>query len=77
MMCGDFKVVSMLLGQQKGLTKFTCSFCEWGSIARNLHRSKKMAVRNILKSAEKNILLKTLVHPKKILLPPIDISGAY
>ncbi|GFY30725.1 uncharacterized protein TNCV_3118851 [Trichonephila clavipes] len=29
--CGDLKVISMLLGQQSGYTKFSCFLCEWDS----------------------------------------------
>lgn len=41
MVCGDLKVISMLLGQQKGFTKFPCFICEWDSRARNQHWSQK------------------------------------
>ncbi|GFS62727.1 uncharacterized protein TNCV_3201771 [Trichonephila clavipes] len=33
--CGDLKVISMLLGQQSGYTKFPCFLCEWDSRNRN------------------------------------------
>ncbi|GFV32392.1 uncharacterized protein TNCV_1676781 [Trichonephila clavipes] len=29
--CGDLKVIFMLLGQQSGYTKFPCFLCEWDS----------------------------------------------
>ena len=29
--CGDFKVIALLLGLQTGYTKFTCFLCEWNS----------------------------------------------
>jgi len=75
MLCGDLKVISMLLGQQKGFTKFPCFICEWDSRARDQHWSKKQwPVRKILTPGEKNILHKTLVDPNKILLPPLHIK---
>ena len=46
MLCGDLKVVSMLLGQQKGFTKFRCFICEWDRRARDLHWSKKERRKN-------------------------------
>jgi hypothetical protein len=29
--CGDLKVVELLLGMQSGYTKFSCFLCEWDS----------------------------------------------
>lgn len=75
MLCGDLKVVCMLLGQQKGFTKFPCFICEWDSRARDRHWSTKhWPARKTLTPGEKNILHKTLVDPKKILLPPLHIK---
>lgn len=39
--CTDLKVVSILLGQQPGNTKFPCFICEWDSRDRNSHYIKK------------------------------------
>ncbi|GFX18544.1 uncharacterized protein TNCV_3371171 [Trichonephila clavipes] len=39
--CGDFKVISMLLGQQSGYTKFPSFFCEWDSRDRKQHYVKQ------------------------------------
>ena len=30
-LCGDLKVVALLLGMQLGCTKYCCSLCEWDS----------------------------------------------
>jgi hypothetical protein len=35
--CGDLKVIGLLLGQQRGCTKFPCFLCEWDSRARDKH----------------------------------------
>ncbi|EZA60811.1 hypothetical protein X777_13644 [Ooceraea biroi] len=35
--CGDLKIVSMVLGQQSGFTKYPCFFCEWDSRAKCKH----------------------------------------
>ena len=35
--CGDLKVISILLGQQAGYTKMSCFLCEWDSRARARH----------------------------------------
>jgi hypothetical protein len=41
MMCGDIKVLSMLLGQQSGYTKYPCFLCEWDSRAKSQHWTPK------------------------------------
>ena len=35
--CGDLKVIALLLGLQQGFTKYCCFICEWDSRARSLH----------------------------------------
>ncbi|GBM60143.1 hypothetical protein AVEN_38474-1 [Araneus ventricosus] len=37
---GDFKILTMLLGQQTGYTKYPCFLCLWESRARDLHWTK-------------------------------------
>jgi len=29
--CGDLKIISMILGQQAGYTKYPCFLCKWDS----------------------------------------------
>ena len=36
-LCGDLKVLSILLGQQGGYTKYPCFLCLWDSRAKNEH----------------------------------------
>ncbi|GBO06477.1 hypothetical protein AVEN_130198-1 [Araneus ventricosus] len=40
LVCGDFKMLTMLLGQQAGYTKYPCSLCLWDSRARDLYWTK-------------------------------------
>ncbi|GBN88653.1 hypothetical protein AVEN_204564-1 [Araneus ventricosus] len=40
MVCGDFKMLIMLLGQQAGYIKYTCFLFLWDSRARDLHWTK-------------------------------------
>lgn len=40
MICGDFKILTMLLGQQAGYTKYPCFLCLWDSRAREQHWKK-------------------------------------
>lgn len=37
LICGDLKIIFMLLGQQQGYTKFPCYICEWDSRACDKH----------------------------------------
>lgn len=73
--CGDFKVISMLLGQQSGYTKFPCFLCEWDSRDRKQHYFiKEWPKRNTLVPGIKNVERKSIVDPKKILLPLLHIK---
>lgn len=73
--CGDLKVISMLLGQQSGYTKFPCFLCEWDSRDRKQHYEKQnWPIRKALIPGLKNVERKSLVDPKKILLPPLHIK---
>ena len=40
--CGDLKVISMILGQHGGYTKFPCFLCEWNSRAKANHWNQKV-----------------------------------
>ncbi|GBM25033.1 hypothetical protein AVEN_50368-1 [Araneus ventricosus] len=40
MVCGDFKMLTMLLGQQTGYTKYPFFLCLWHSRVRDLHWTK-------------------------------------
>ncbi|GBN25264.1 hypothetical protein AVEN_272263-1 [Araneus ventricosus] len=39
MVCGYFKILTMLLGHQKGYTKYPCFLCFWDNRARDFYRS--------------------------------------
>jgi hypothetical protein len=70
MICGDLKVLGMLLGRQPGYTKYPCFTCEWDSRERSQSwEQKHWTPRTSLEPGSKNILRKSLVDPKKILLP--------
>lgn len=74
-LCGDLKIISMLLGQQSGFTKYPCFLCEWDSRARNLHYVKKeWPLRERLVPGQKNVQRDALVDPKLVLLPPLHIK---
>ena len=39
--CGDLKVIALLLGLQQEFTKYCCVICEWDSRSRSLYYSRK------------------------------------
>ncbi|GBO16541.1 hypothetical protein AVEN_150121-1 [Araneus ventricosus] len=73
--CGDLKVIGLLLGQQSGFTKFPCFICEWDSRDRESHWIKKIwPKRQEWIHGKKNILNEYLIDPQNILLPPLHIK---
>jgi hypothetical protein len=76
MICGDVKVLCMLLGQQAGYTKYQCFLCEWDSRVKSQHwEQKHWTPRTSLEPGSKNILHRSLVDPNKILLPPLHMKS--
>jgi len=74
-LCGDLKVVALLLGMQLGYKKYCCFPCEWDSRDKKNHYVNKLwPKRTSLKPGEKNVVSPPLVLPEKILLPPLRIK---
>lgn len=71
--CGDLKIISMILGQKSGYTKFPCYLCEFDSRDRENHWTKVYKAR-ALKIGEKNVLKQALVKPSNILIPPLHLK---
>jgi len=68
--CGDLKVVALLLGMQLRYTKYCCFVCEWDSRAKELHYVKqKWPLRKNSVPGQKNVAHQPLVEPSKIFLP--------
>lgn len=73
--CGDLKIITMLLGQQSGFTKYPCYLCLWDSRDRSQHyRKKEWPARSSLTPGSRNIIHESLVDPSKILIPPLHIK---
>ncbi|GFX01805.1 uncharacterized protein TNCV_1022081 [Trichonephila clavipes] len=73
--CGDLKVISMLLGQQSGYTKFPYFLWEWDSPDRKQHYVKQTwPIRKVLFPGVKNVQRQSLVDPKKIFFPQLYIK---
>ncbi|GBP18527.1 hypothetical protein EVAR_12988_1 [Eumeta japonica] len=73
--CGDLKVIAILLGLQLGYTKFSCFLCEWDSRDKKNHYVKKeWPKRDALIPGQRNVLHTPLINPEDVLLPPLHIK---
>ena len=73
--CGDLKVIAILMGMQTGYTKYMCFICEWDSRDRKHHYTKKnWPIRDRMQPGNKNVLHQALVDRDKILMPPLHIK---
>lgn len=73
--CGDLKIVTMILGQQSGFTKYPCFLCLWDSRDRiNHYVQKEWPKRTEFHPGSRNIICRPLIDPSKILLPPLHIK---
>lgn len=75
LLCGDLKVIALLLGQQGGYMKFPCFLCFWDSRADDLHYKQKVwPPRTEFTPGTGSVKHVPLVDPRKILLPPLHIK---
>jgi len=73
--CGDLKVIALLLGLQHGFTKYCFFICEWDSRALSLHYSRQYwSARKSLEPGIINVENQPPVEPSKILLYPCILS---
>jgi len=73
--CGDLKVITLLLGLKQGLTKYCCFICEWDSRARSLHYSTKdRHARKSMEPGIMNVENQPLVELSEILLPSVHLK---
>jgi len=74
-LCGDLKVVALLLGMQLRYTKYCCFLCEWERRDKKNHYVNKLwSKRTSLTPGEKNVVSPPLVLPEKIYHPPLHIK---
>jgi len=74
-LCGDLKVIALLLGLQHGFTKYCCFICERDSRARSLHYSRKYwPARKSLEPGIMNLENQPVVELSKILLPSMHLK---
>jgi hypothetical protein len=73
--CGDLKVVALLLGLQGGYTKHMCFLCLWDSRDdKNHFKIKNWPARDRHVVGKHNVKYKALVDKEKIYLPPLHIK---
>lgn len=73
--CSDLKVISILLGQQAGYTKYPCFLRECDSRATSEHWTRKnWPKRSTLVPGEKSMKFSPLVSSSNVLLPPLHIK---
>ena len=74
-LCGDLKVIGILMGLQGVFTKHCCFLCLWDSPATAYHyKTKEWPTRNSYVPGVKNIQYTPLANPDKILMPPLHIK---
>ena len=73
--CGDLKVITILMGMQTGYTKYCCFICEWDSRDRKQHYIKKnWPIRDRMQPGSKNVLRVPLVQRDRVIMPPLHIK---
>ena len=55
-LCGDLKVIGLLMGMQAGFTKYCCFLCLWDSRAVSQHYKQKDALLFLANTASRRIL---------------------
>ena len=74
-LCGDFKMLAFLLGQQGGYTKYSCFLCLCNSRADDQHYSRKQwLLREEFTPGAHNVICQPPVLREKILLPTLHIK---
>jgi len=72
--CGDLKVIALLLGLPQGFTKYCCFIYEWDSRPRSHYSRKDWPARKSLQPGVMNVENQPLVEPSKILLPSMHLK---
>ena len=74
-LCGNLKVIGILMGLQGGFTKHCCFLCLWDSRATAQHyETKEWPKRNSYAPEVKNFQHIPLVNPDKVLMSPLHIK---
>ena len=74
-LCGDLKVIGLLMGMQAGFTKYCCFLCLWDSRAVSQHyKQKDWGSRSSFVPGEHSHKENPLVDMNKVLHPPLHIK---
>ena len=76
-LCGEFKVIGLLMGMQAGFTKYRCFLCLWDIRSVSQHYKQKdwrRGSRSIFVPGEHSLKENPLVDMNKVLLPPLHIK---
>ena len=74
-LCGDLKVIGLLMGMQVGFTKYCCFLCLWDSWAVSQHyKQKDWGSRSTFVPGEHSLKENPLVDMNKVLLSPLHIK---
>lgn len=75
LLCGDLKIIGIVLGMQSGNIKYPCFLCLFDSRDRSNHYKKKIwPERKSLEPGSPNVLKPPLVDVSKILIPPLHLK---
>ena len=73
--CGDLKVIGILMGMQGGFNKHCCFLCLWDSRAAAEHYVRRdWPARGLYIPGIANIQSVPLAEPKDVLMPPLHIK---
>lgn len=74
-LCGDLKVITLLLGMQLGYTKHMCFLCLWNSRDDANHfEVRDWPARKDFTPGKFNVKSVPLVNPERVFLPPLHIK---
>jgi len=75
LICGDLKIIAMILGLQGGYSKFPCFLCLWDSRADSEHYTRKLwPARGEFIPGSHSVKTEPLVESQRVLLPPLHIK---
>lgn len=75
LICGDLKIIGIILGMQSGNIKYPGFLCLFDSRDRSNHyEKKKWPSRDSLEPGSPNVLQTPLVDVSKILIPPLHLK---
>ena len=72
--CGDLKVISLLLGMQSGFTKYCCFLCLWNRDVQQHYIEREWPTRPGYSPGQHNVKSELLVSAQNVLLPPLHIK---